>query len=282
MWHLEQIPRQLHVYWGGHRLSYLRYLTIHTFQMFNPDWKICLHVPRVISDAAPAWPTFQQKDSHVQHDYMDKVTADIQVHDFADYAFDDHAHEVHKSDFLRWKLLSEQGGVWSDMDIVYVRSMSNLVHNQPHMADIDSVLCPLMPPRKHTVGFLMTSALNDFACWMHHRSRMQYDPAQYQCMGSDILNDNFAGLEDFGRQFPQHRFLFLDRNSIYAVTSKDLDRFYRPMAQPETKKLNSAGVIGFHWFGGHPHSQQFENALTEHNRDTFDHFLGRIIQKVMT
>jgi len=281
MWHLARIPRRLHVYWGGHRLSYLRYLTIKTFQMLNPDWEICLHVPRKISDAPPAWSTFQQKDSHVQHDYMDRVTADIQVHDFGDYAFDDNAHEVHKSDFLRWKLLSEQGGVWSDMDIVYVRPMVDLLDNRQRQAEIDTVLCPLMPPRKHTVGFLMASPMNDFAKWMHARSHAAYDPGEYQCMGSDILNRNFADLPDLDRQFPQHRFMFLDRNSVYAVTSKDLDRFYRPMGRAEIKKLNAAGVIGFHWFGGHPHSQQFENQLTEHNVSGFDHFLANIIQKVM-
>lgn len=281
MWHLLKIPQVLHLYWGGHRLSYLRYLTVKTFRDLNPDWQIKLHLPTVISDVAPRWHTFQQKDSCVEHDYLDRVDADIVMHDFSHYGFDNHAHEVHKSDFLRWLLLSQEGGVWSDIDILYVRPISALQDNTPHNQEVDTVLCPLIPPKKHTVGFLMSAPGNEFSSWMHQTSRDQYDPEIYQCMGSDILNQRFASIEDFQHQFPANRFLFLDPTSVYSVTSKDIHRFYEPEQKHTRKKMQNPAVIGFHWFGGHPLSQTFENQLVETNLQEFNCFLAKVIEETV-
>ena len=282
MWHLLKIPQTLHLYWGGHRLSYLRYLTVRTFRDLNPGWQVKLHLPNTVSDAAPRWQTFQQKGSCVEQDYLDRVDADIVMHDFSDYGFDNQAHEVHKSDFLRWRLLAESGGIWSDMDILYVRPMDALEDNVSDHQTIDTVLCPLIPPKKHTVGFLMSGSGNAFCRWMHQASLDHYDPEIYQCMGSNIINQAFESLDDFAQRFPYNRFLFLDPASVYSVTSKDIDRFYQPMDRHTLKKLNRPGVIGFHWFGGHPLSQNLENQLTENNLKDFDCFLTDIIKRAMT
>jgi len=279
MWHLKHIPKHIHFYWGGQHLSYLRALSIQTFQRLNPDWRITLHVPRIISSARPAWDTFQQKNICVTKDYRDMLSGiRVQVHDFEDYDFNNHAHEVHKSDFLRWLLLATQGGVWSDIDILYCRGMDALADNQPDNADTDTVLCPLKPPNKHTVGFLMSSAGNDFCSWMHKTSRACYDPTVYQCMGSNILNQNFADLASFHYQF-EHKFLFLDPRSVYCVTSKEIEQFYQPIDQTLQKKIGRPGVIGLHWFAGHPASQAFETVLAPDNIDQHNNLITHALKE---
>ncbi len=279
MWHLKQIPQHIHFYWGGKQLSYLRALSIKTFQRLNPQWKITLHVPRIISQAKPQWDTMQQKNICVNEDYLSSVSGiNIQMHDFEDYNFDNQAHEVHKSDFLRWLLLGTQGGVWSDIDILYLRPMEQLIDNVESNAHIDTVLCPLKPPAKHTVGFLMSSPYNQFCSWMHETSRACYDPEIYQCMGSDILNQNFPGLQSFHDQF-DNKFLFLDRYSVYAVTSKEIQRFFQPVEQDLKKKVARSGVIGLHWFAGHPASQAFETAFTANNADQHNNILTHVLKE---
>lgn len=274
MWHLTKIPKVVHFYWGGSKLSYLRYLSIESFRLHNPDWKIVVHVPSVLSQAAPSWDTFQQKSSSVVEDYFHKIPAnEIMRHDFDNYDFDNHAHEVHKSDFLRWKLLAEHGGVWSDIDILYSRSMNCLQSNNAVNAGVDTVLCPLVPPKKHTVGFLMSSQNNEFCHWMHATSRSEYNPNIYQCMGSDILNKNFPTYNSFHQQFPSNQFLFLENKAVYSITSKEIDRFFSVVNNDIKKKINSSSVIGFHWFAGHPISQEFENKLTDQNLNKFDNLL---------
>jgi mannosyltransferase OCH1-like enzyme len=147
MWHLNRIPKTVHFYWGGSKLSYLRFLSVESFQRHNPDWAIEVHVPAIPSNAAPAWDTFQQKNVNIEHDYFSELSGidgvTIVEHDFSDYDFDNNAHEVHKSDFLRWRLLSTEGGVWSDIDILYVKPMNSLVENveEEYQQSIDAFLC---------------------------------------------------------------------------------------------------------------------------------------------
>jgi hypothetical protein len=282
MWHLTKIPKIAHFYWGGGALSYLRFLSVKSFTALNPDWQVYVHVPSVNSTVLPTWATFQQQNVNISTDFrvqLDQLNITVITHDFDSYGFDNQAHEVHKSDFLRWKLLAEQGGLWSDIDILYLRSMANLVENCEDNADLDTILCPLSPPRKHTVGFMLGSKNNAFYQHIHTLSLANYDPNQYQCMGSELINCRYPSLNSFHEQFPQHQFAFLHRACVYVIDSKNIEQFYQPVDRYSQKKLSSSQVIGFHWFAGHPRSQAFENEFTSDNINKYNNLLTNIIKE---
>jgi hypothetical protein len=281
MWHLTKIPKLAHFYWGGQKLSYLRYWTVKSFQQLNPDWEIKIHVPTIASNAAPEWDTFQQKNAQIQRDYFNKLVAinkvEIIKHNFSDYNFDNNAHEVHKSDFLRWHLLAQHGGVWSDFDILYTAPMCNLEENSESNHLVDTALCPLKPPQKHTVGFMLSSKNNVFFQTIGEQASSEYNPTVYQCMGSDLINQ-YNTFESFGEVFASNTFVFLNKNCVYSLTSKDIKSFYCEVDRKIQKKINNSSVIGFHWFAGHPLSQEFENELTEENIDNYNNLLSTIIK----
>ena len=283
MWHLTRIPKTAHFYWGGTKLSYLRFLSVKSFQRYNPDWAIKIHVPAFLSNASPAWDTFQQKNINITHDYFDKLTdikgVTIVKHDFSDYNFDNNAHEVHKSDFLRWHLLSEHGGLWSDIDILYTASMSWLAENTDSNHEIDTALCPLKPPHKHTVGFMLSSQNNNFFQYIGELARTAYNPATYQCMGSDLINQRFKTFNSFAETFTNHNFIFLNKNCVYPLTSKNIDYFYRDVNIDVCKEINHKNVVGYHWFAGHPLSQEFENKFDKNNLDNYNNILVAILKR---
>jgi hypothetical protein len=284
MWHLNKIPKTVHFYWGGEKLSYLRFLSVQTFCQLNPDWQVLIHTPKTLSTARPQWDTFQQKNSLVQQDCFDQLAqlpVTVIQHNFARYKFDNQAHEVHKSDFLRWKLLSKHGGVWSDIDILYVQPMHQLLENCAEFSNVDTALCPLLPPGKHTIGFLMSSPDNNFFQSLSRCARAAYDPETYQCMGSNLINQRFQSLDQFQRQFKQNNFVFLDKNCVYSIDSKSIEKFFQTPDSDILKKLNNKKVIGFHWFAGHPLSQKLENQLTANNINQFDNILTTAIRKIL-
>jgi hypothetical protein len=276
MWHLTQIPKTAHFYWGGGPLSYLRFLSVESFKKQNPDWQIKVHVPVTDSRAPVSWVNNIKQDFRKQIDTLD-VT--IVQHDFDSYGFSNQAHEVHKSDFLRWRLLATEGGLWSDIDIFYIRPMSCLEENTPHNFNVNVALCPLKPPHKHTVGFMLGSKDNKFYSYLSQSALSNYNKDVYQCMGSDLINGHFESFESFGCQFPNDQFVFLNKKSVYAITSKTIDQFYQPVDSALNKKFNSSQVIGYHWFGGHPRSQDFENNLQPNTINDYNHFLARAIQE---
>jgi len=272
MWHLTQIPKVAHFYWGGGPLSYLRFLSVKSFKKQNPDWEIKVHVPVTNSQAPASWANNIKQDFRKQIDTLD-VT--IVEHDFDSHGFNNQAHEVHKSDFLRWRLLATEGGVWSDIDIFYVKPMQCLEENTPQNSNIDVALCPLKPPYKHTVGFMLASKDNKFYSYISQVALTNYNKDVYQCMGSDLINARFKNFESFGQQFPNNKFIFLDKKCVYTITSKTIESFY----QQTNKKHNGPEIIGYHWFGGHPRSQEFENTLQPDTIINYNHFLARAIQE---
>ena len=272
MWHLKHIPRIAHFYWGGGPLSYLRFLSVSSFKKQNPEWKIMVHTPAVSSSAPSAWA------NNIKHDFCNQLgSLDVTViaHDFDSYGFTNQAHEVHKSDFLRWRLLAEQGGLWSDIDIFYVRPIDNLKENTVENSNINVALCPLKPPHKHTVGFMLASKDNAFYQSISQLAVANYNKDMYQCIGSDLINGRFETLESFGQRFPNNQFIFLDKRCVYTITSKTIELFY----QATNKRHNNSEIIGYHWFGGHPRSQEFENDLTPETVNKHSHFLARVIQE---
>lgn len=272
MWYLTQIPKVAHFYWGGGPLSYLRFLSVQSFKKQNPDWQVKVHRPIIDSQAPKTWA------NNIKHDFrrqIDSLDVAVVEHDFDTYGFDNLAHEVHKSDFLRWRLLSTEGGLWSDIDIFYTNPVENLLENIVQNSNINVALCPLKPPHKHTVGFMLASPDNDFYRYISKLALENYNKDVYQCMGSDLINTGFDDFESFGQQFPNNKFIFLDKKCVYTITSKTIDLFY----QETNKKHNRSEIIGYHWFGGHPRSQEFENTLQPDTLGNYNHFLARAIQE---
>jgi hypothetical protein len=276
MWYLTKIPKVAHFYWGGGPLSYLRFLSVQSFKKQNPDWQVTVHQPVINSRAPGTWV------NNIKQDFRNQIsTLDVAVveHDFDSYGFSNQAHEVHKSDFLRWRLLATEGGVWSDIDIFYTKPMECLEENNLQHANIDVALCPLKPPHKHTVGFMLASQDTAFYKYISEVALANYNPDVYQCMGSDLINGGFESFESFVQRFPDNQFAFLNKKSVYVITSKTIDQFYQTVDPDSNKKFNNSQVIGYHWFGGHPRSQEFENNLQPNTIKNYNHFLARAIQE---
>ena len=57
----------------------------------------------------------------LNYDYLQNILGvKINYIDYFDLGLKSNFHEVLKSDIFRWKVLSEIGGVWSDMDILFI------------------------------------------------------------------------------------------------------------------------------------------------------------------
>jgi hypothetical protein len=279
MWHLTKIPKVIHFYWGNEKLSYLRYLSVYSFRKLNPDWQIKIHIPAVLSTDLPAWDTIHQKNIKIDNDYFDRLEElDVEIieQDFSE-DFDNSAHEVHKCDFLRWKILAEEGGVWSDIDILYVKPISDLMENvEEESADI--FLCNFRKS-KHAIGFLMSSGNNTFFRKLSELAQINYDKTVYQCIGSKLIDYNYHSPVRIRKAFGKETAVcFIDPASVYTLQEAQIPMFFTSLDDELLSLIDSPGIIGFHWYAGHPLSQEFESRLDESNVDQFNNFLTAIIK----
>jgi hypothetical protein len=280
-WKLKNIPKIAHFYWGNEKLSYIRYMSLYSFAKLNPDWRIKLHVPAVLSRNEPTWNSNEQKDLLIVKDYFDQL-ADLNIkiikHDFADSIGND-SHEVHKSDFLRWEILYKEGGLWSDIDIIYNNPMSNLKENIDSNAVASIILCPYRN-NNHSVGFMLSSKDNDFFRHIHELAKTHYNPEKYQSIGSSLLDDNFHRKRKIDAQFPKLPSMYIDEKCVYALNVERIPDFYIDMNTELENTINDTEVVGFHWYAGHPLSQAFESKLDVENLDNYNNILSTAIKKI--
>jgi hypothetical protein len=253
MWYLKNIQKTLHIYWGGGKLAYLRYLTISTFRHYNPDWQIILYKP-LIDQTVKTWTTTELKYAENYTDYLSRVEelgVTIQSVDFSLYGFDNNASEVHKSDFLRWQLLATVGGFWADMDILFFKSMDDLYFNTEQTGDINTVFC--ISDYGHSIGFLMSSPNNPCFERITQAAKGEYKKEGYQCIGSLLCNKLFPTIESckIGGIVPHN----LDMGVVYAYNCFHVDELYKPYP-PQRMPVHA---IGIHWYAGNRFSGEYLN-----------------------
>jgi GT2 family glycosyltransferase len=265
-WKLKNIPKIIHFYWGGTKLSFLRYLSIYSFRKQNPDWKIKLHVPEVLGAIVPTWNTVEQKISKSIQDHGDNcfdlipgLDVEIITHNFDKWGFSNTAHEVHKSDFIRWILLSSEGGVWSDMDILYTMPINYMIDNNENNVNIRTCACAYIDGC-HAIGFLMSSQNNDYYQKISNLAKKKFRAKDYQSMGNKLF-------------IKTDGVLYINEQAVYSI--QNIDQFFNYNLNLE----DYPNAIGFHWYGGHPRTANLENIITTFAGDEGT-FIGKIVKYI--
>jgi len=244
MWHINKIPKILHVYWGGTKLAYLRYLTVASFVRLNPTWEVIFYAP-LSPTLHHSWITPEQKygDSYSDCLYMiKKLGVTVKIINFKTLGFTNTVSEVHKSDFIRWVLLNKTGGLWADMDIIFTRPMSELCFNKEEFSDVNTVIC--ISSYGHSIGFLMGGEGSTYFDTIHRASLKNYTKNAYQCIGSLLCNKIFpttASIQINGT-VPYN----LPMDVVYPY---DFNSF-RELYVPTLVDRFTENTIGVHWYGG--------------------------------
>lgn len=263
MEYTKKIPEILHIYWGGSKpFSYMRYLSMKSFLLLNPDWEMRLHVPKRATKEASTFKFHRASHGTGYKDYIDqlkklgvKVTkwgfgksSDIPV---------DPGTEVHRSDLLRWKLLAEDGGFWADTDILFIRPMEQMQLSTP---SANIVLCRYYNRRRQPVcpiGFMGSTKRNDFYEGIYHRAVELIEDgghvANYQSIGRLLLDDAVTNSDV--------EIAWMPKQTVYPVMGgRDHVIYYR-----ESDCDVDPATIGFHWYGGGEETAKHEARVTPDN-----------------
>ncbi len=264
-WLLHKIPKIANFYWGGTTLPYARYASIFSFQKFNTDWEIRFFYPTQLSSTT-SWKTFEQKYELEVTDYfpkLKKLGITMVPINFNNIGIDNSISEVHKSDFLRWWILSTIGGLWSDMDIIYYKSMTNILFNKEEFKNIDTgvSICEY----GHSIGFMLASANNHYYSYMWNKSKSAWNAHNYQCIGSVLSNNCFPTLKSIKDFFSYLNPINIPTETVYAYNANHIKEIY------ETSDMSkfTPSSIGLHWYAGHLLAGEFLNktngGLIPHN-----------------
>lgn len=258
---MKLIPKVAYFYWGKKTLSYLRYMTLYSFRKVNPEWKMEVFYSETPS-ASPVWrscdhviPTVSQENFWGTFSNLNITITPIES---LPLNFPEAMSDVMKSDFLRLYLLSERGGLWSDMDILYFRpvetafapSNSTGYFCKHALQKRKSEKHP-PPPKYHLIGFLMGAPGNPHFTSLYKKCMDFWNPKVYQSLGAHLYKHNVNMCLPDVINIPL---------SVVYPSNRIEDMFTLPASALE----GSIGsqTIGWHWFGGNPIAGYYQNFLT--------------------
>ena len=191
------IPKRIFFYWENNKMSWMRYMTLYSFRKFNPDWEIDLFY-----DENTIFEN-QWKDNHIQDfssydgfNYFNKIKdLDINIKKW-DLSKDNlgifrNVTPSGKSDIFKWYELYKNGGFYSDMDIIYFKSMDNL-YNHISENNYDTIICQSKYKDIFnflSVGFLASKKNNDFYRDISEHCFKFKKQTEYQTYGVDCIYD---------------------------------------------------------------------------------------------
>ena len=251
-------PKLLFLYWDGSPLSYLNYLTVITFNKYNPEWKIIVFKPLIKTEGI-SWKGAENKILYNKTDHFDKLlnisNITISYVDLTKIGFDNNASEVIKSDYFRYYILEKYGGLWSDFDIIYTDSIEQKMNFKD-----DSVIfkCTgfhdlkrkLHPFHYFPIGLFLTKAKSSLFKFITQQCIKFYDSSQYQSIGATMWNYLFKINEDVFNI--QNSVSILDNTYYLPFQCNEIDTFLDnlDLILPPT-------TVGIHWFNGGVRSKQY-------------------------
>jgi len=287
LWKFKSIPKVLHIYWGNENLPYLRYLTPLSFKIHNPDWKIKFYVPS--KKYSGKCMDTQQAFAFTGQDYfanlrslpnVEIITVDIpfinKLCDGLESKFLSR-QEVYRSDFLRWYLLSTEGGVWADMDLMFFKPISDMYINQKTNEKAETLIS-LHPTYGHSVGFMLSAPNNTYYAHILKTAVDNFNPKEYQSIGVHLLNKDFPSVNSIEKRFPEQKGKVKDIpvTTVYAYDALVIPTIYNY----KDMRRYTQHSIGLHWYAGHHLAKKYINTVTHLNYANFKNVLCNTIKRV--
>lgn len=279
-------PKRIFFFWGNEKMSWLRYLTLYSFRKTNPDWEMVLFIANQHNIKKKTWVDNNEQDFHtfIGIDYMPQLPElGIEICDWElispdNKSWDKKVCPSQKSNFFKWSELANEGGIYSDMDILYLCPMDSfydiVVEYDMSIGFCDDYfsigLMSSVPQNK----FFEDVWRNTFKCW---------NPLCYQTAGVtniyNLLNKGKPNIHNW--RTLTERYLNLD---IYQIPMSVVYPWrYNQMTEVFEKNHTTLpdDCLGIHWYAGCPLSQKYNNLLTLDNYKQHPSTLTTNIERIL-
>lgn len=280
------IPRVAHFFWANESMSLMRFLTLASFRHWNPTWRMKLHRPTHPCQLR-SWETPERQEfggDAAKENWLDKVESlDVELCEWTPPR--DDLPVVHASDLFAWHILATEGGLYCDMDVLFIKSLADGLGEDKLTRD--SWLCfyhDVFP-----IGFLASNPDNPFFRdvfdWAVTRPT-----AKYQSLGCEAGTAVIHRLPEFidggVAMLPKCRHaaiqmhynqkvLLLNQRVVYPWGPESLHCVLQ-----ERRPNLSKYTVGIHWYGGHPMAQEVNAIMTRKRmsivRSTYTLFARKI------
>lgn len=259
-----EVPKHMNFFWANEKMSWLRYMTLYSFRKHNPDWPVTLYLSHSpIKDKT--WTSVEEQDffSFKGDDWLPKVEElDIELKTWK-FAIKHRVGPSQQSNFFKWSHLATQGGFYSDLDIIYMKSLEPL-YSKVRKEDAGLSYNDL----HFSIGFLFSKAESPLFSEINRFATKTFTLDEYQSAGVKSLNTLLdctgSGCWDaLEAKFPKLSFYNVEMPLFYPISFREPDRIF------ELKETFPKETLGLHWYAGLALAQKHNNLIKPSNLHTY-------------
>jgi mannosyltransferase OCH1-like enzyme len=254
------IPSILFTYWEGDQLSILHYFSLYSVCKYNLNFKIIIYTSKNLTSKFIEWKTGEHSvkfnecyslDDFVKIINNQKNIIEVIPIDFEqEYKINNDISCVHKADIIRIIKLYEHGGIWFDMDILFIKPIpKNLLEDESEL--LLFLDCETVP-----TGLIFSSKMNKFIEQMY----------------KFILNNNLNlnSYQILGPHCWNHFYNNNSTNTSIKILPNEYAYPYNWITIKNFFDLNDESFIKnntfcIHWFNGGSNTKEFINKFDKNN-----------------
>lgn len=254
---MNNIPKVAHLYWDRGPMSWLQSVTIDTFIKYNPEWGINVYIPKQVYVGDSKY-----IPDYVGEDFFWRVESNpiiniIEV-DLDDYGIRTDLHNILRSDILRYHLLYDIGGLWSDFDVIWLKPIEAL-SSIATTSDFNVALCLYENGNTfhHNISILLSTQFHPFYKEIIDQCNfIQYSlhrKPEHQEYGTTMFNELYPSTDLLLSKYKD--MVKLKYNTFFPYSIFEMERLYK------TTDLSvlTDDVVCVHWFNGHTLSKEYVN-----------------------
>jgi hypothetical protein len=269
------IPKIVFTYWEGEQLSILHYLTIYSLHKYNPELDIIIYTDKNPTNILREWNTHEHSINIKKIIPLSKL---IEINpnkiflkpiNFKkEYNLDNNISIVFKADFIRIAKLYEHGGIWFDMDILFIKSIPDFFFKE----DIDAFIfnySGVLP-----TGFLASIPKTKYLENLYNLSLQIIKNKKiynYQKIGPIIWIEEYIKLN----KKPKKKIKTLDNNFVYPFLWNQLNQLFK-----KSNAIIPENTFGIHWFNGAPITKEYINQLDINNINPDNSLFDKLIYEI--
>lgn len=245
-------------YWGDSPLSWLRWMTLCSFRIHNPEWGIRLLTSEIGTEKHWCETCIDQDQfSYHGEDWRGRLDElGVVIETFTPPVLTS-ANTI--GDIARWDVLAK-GGVYADMDIIFTRPFDE---QALEVLSGNGLSCQdgyLYLGLTSSGGSQMFADIRDEAARLHN--------GNYQASGVHAAYRYAFGHNEMGLVYKLDTLKALSDKSGEAITNIPI-QWVHPFTEPEDVwKREAQSCYGVHWYAGHRKGQEASNTYGPEHHPT--------------
>ena len=266
------IPKIIFTYWEGDQLSELHYLTIYSLHKYNPNLDIIIYTDENPQNILREWNTSEHSIDIQKKVLLSKLIEInptkirlIPINFQKEYNFDNNISIIYKADFTRIAKLYEHGGIWFDMDILFIKPIPDFFF-QEKVDTFIFIYDKIIP-----TGFLASIPKSNFLDKLYKESLEIIKNKKlnnYQKIGPIIWIQEYKKLS----KKDKISIKILNNIFVYLFTCKELDYLYKKINITIPEK-----TFGVHWYNGAIQTKKYINNFDIDNINPNNSVIEKIV-----